>query len=184
LLDLTVRCFFPAAVLLPCRNLRLWQTHLDLAPPHLSVLNGSTHVEWRDQACEIGEAYMSRLIPAAAGSVFAILLMSTTAWAHGCHQTWQQGGLQGWHRHGPNCETRQGQGHTDRSKQGGKRRYRISAAILGGSLKDAAGPFLDDRSGSSWLLAPAGGPAARIAISTVIPSSSAAARQGVGPTIL
>jgi|tagenome__1003787_1003787.scaffolds.fasta_scaffold20155222_1 hypothetical protein len=50
---------------------------------------------------------MSWLIPTAAGSVFAILLMSTTALAHGCHQSWQQSDLQGWHRHGQRCETRQ-----------------------------------------------------------------------------
>jgi len=49
---------------------------------------------------------MRRLAPAAAGSVVAILLLSTTALAHGCHQSWQQSGLQGWHRHGPKCETR------------------------------------------------------------------------------
>jgi hypothetical protein len=64
---------------------------------------------------------MSRLIPRAAGSVLAILLMSTTALAHGCHQSWQQSGLQGWHRHGPKCETRQGQGLSERTKQGRKR---------------------------------------------------------------
>jgi hypothetical protein len=72
---------------------------------------------------------MRRLAPAAAGSVVAILLMSTTALAHGCHQSWQQSGLQGWHRHGPKCETRQGQGLSDRSKQG-RKRSRSSAAIF------------------------------------------------------
>src|SRR3954454_19365682 len=71
---------------------------------------------------------MSWLIPTAAGSVFAILLMSTTALAHGCHQSWQQSDLQGWHRHGQRCETRQGQGVTHRSKQG-RTRSRSSSAI-------------------------------------------------------
>jgi len=71
---------------------------------------------------------MSRLIPAAAGSVLAILLMSTTALAHGCHQSWQQSGLQGWHRHGSKCDTQQGQGLSDRSKQG-RKRFQSSAAL-------------------------------------------------------
>jgi hypothetical protein len=71
---------------------------------------------------------MSQLIPAVTGSMFAILLMSTTALAHGCHQSWQQSGLQGWHRHGPKCEARQGQGLSDRSKQG--RKHSRSSAVL------------------------------------------------------
>ena len=71
---------------------------------------------------------MSRWIPVAAGSVLAILLMNATALAHGCHQSWQQGGLQGWHRHSPKCETRQGQSLTDRRKQG--RKHSRSSAVM------------------------------------------------------
>lgn len=71
---------------------------------------------------------MSRLIPATAGAVLAILLMNTTALAHGCHQSWQQTGLQGWHRHGPKCDTRQGQGLSERSKQ--RRKHSRSSAVL------------------------------------------------------
>ena len=69
---------------------------------------------------------MRHLIPACVGPGLAILLFTSLASAHGCHQGWQDDVPQGWHRHGSRCEPRQGLRISDRTKPRVKRRGRAS----------------------------------------------------------
>jgi hypothetical protein len=60
---------------------------------------------------------MSRLL-AGLGIVLGMTVISTgSAFAHGCHHSWQQGGSQGWHRHGSKCEPRHGIGITKKREK-------------------------------------------------------------------
>lgn len=47
--------------------------------------------------------------------LLTVLSVSPAA-AHGCHQGWQQGKLEGWHSHGLKCDARKGIGVSRRGK--------------------------------------------------------------------
>lgn len=58
-------------------------------------------------------------VPAGAMPLMRFVPPSAVQPAHGCHQSWRSS-ERGWHRHGPTCDTREGE--ADRSRRGSKAR--------------------------------------------------------------